>query len=156
MLAQLLISISVMSVLILKNITTEGPGTIEDFLREKPMPYRIIELKSEPIPDTDMYDILIMLGGPMSVNDSDIYPYISKEEALVREFIAKGKKVLGICLGAQIMAKALGANVYKGTAPEIGWHDIEITDAGIRDCMMMKLAIHPKAGDFWKKFKVFH
>ena len=54
------------------------------------------------------------------------------------------------------MAKALGAKVYKGPAPEIGWYDIELTEAGIRDTMMKKIALHPKAGDFWKKFKVFH
>ncbi len=145
-----------MPVLILKNISTEGPGTIEDFLGRKAISYRIVELKTEPIPDTDMFDTLIMLGGPMSVNESEIYPYISKEEELAMEFIAKGKKIFGLCLGAQIIAKALGANVYKGTAPEIGWHDIEITDSGLKDCMMNKLAIHPKAADFWKKFKVFH
>ena len=145
-----------MSVLILKNIGTEGPGTIGDFLRENNMPYEVIELANETIPDTKKFDTLVIMGGPMSVNESNIYPYIIKEEQLVREFIKKGKKVLGICLGAQIMAKALGANIYKGPEPEIGWYDIELTDAGIRDALIKKLAIHPKAGDFWKKFKVFH
>jgi len=145
-----------MSVLILKNTGAEGPGTIGDFLRENNIPYEVIELANETIPDTKKFDTLVIMGGPMSVNESNIYPYIIKEEQLVREFIKKGKKVLGICLGAQIMAKALGANIYKGPEPEIGWYDIELTDAGIRDALIKKLAIHPKAGDFWKKFKVFH
>jgi len=145
-----------MSVLILKNINTEGPGTIEDFLKEQRISYKIVELSDEAIPDERGFDALVMMGGPMSVNEAHIYPYISKEEKLVRDFAGKGKKILGVCLGAQVMAKALGSKVYRGTTPEIGWYDIELTEEGIKDSMMNKLPIHPKAGDFWKKFKVFH
>ena len=149
-------TLRLMSVLILKNVKTEGPGTIEDFLREANIHYEIVELETEAVPEANNFDILVMMGGPMSVNESDIYTYISKEEELTREFIKKGRKVLGICLGAQIMAKALGANVYKGKEPEIGWYNIELTESGIKDNIMKKLALHPKAGDFWKKFSVFH
>lgn len=145
-----------MSVLILKNIRTEGPGTIEEFLRGRNILYEIIELENETIPDAAMFDTLVMLGGPMSVNESATYAYINKEEELVRDFIKKNKKILGVCLGAQIMAKALGAKVYKGPEPEIGWHDIELIDAGLMDHAMQQLATHPKTGDFQKKFKVFH
>lgn len=148
--------LKLMSVLILKNVKTEGPGTIEDFLREADIHYKIVELETETISETNNFNTLVMMGGPMSMNESDIYTYISKEEELTREFIKKGRKVLGICLGAQIMAKALGANVYKGTEPEIGWYNIELTETGLRDCLMKKFAIYPKAGDFWKRFKVFH
>lgn len=145
-----------MSVLIFKNTRTEGPGTIGDFLKAKNILHRVVELENEDIPDAEGFDTLIMLGGPMSANDTSVFPYIKKEEELVRKFAEKNKKILGICLGAQIMAKAFGAKVYKGTKPEIGWLDIELTETGIRDCSMKKLAIHPKAGDFWKQFKVFH
>lgn len=146
-----------MSVLICKNISAEGPGTIEDFLKAKGIPYTVVDLsKGEKIPDAKAFDTLIMMGGPMSVNEDDIYPYIKKEEELTRDFIAKNKNVLGICLGAQIMAKALGARVYKGGQKEIGWYDIEITSDGIADVLMRKLAVHPQVGDLWKRFKVFH
>lgn len=145
-----------MSVLILKNTPSEGPGTIEDFLREKGIYYRIVDCEREDIQETKDFDALVMLGGPMSVNEEDTYPYIKKEITFVREFIAGGKKVFGICLGAQIMAKALGAKVYVGPEKEIGWYDIELTEDGIRDPMIKKLAVHPRAGDFWKRFKVFH
>ncbi len=145
-----------MSVLILKNIPAEGPGTIEDFLREQGIPYRIVELGKEAIPPSGEFDTLVMMGGPMSVHDEEIYPYIKREMELVREFIAKGKRVFGVCLGAQIMAKALGAEVYAGPEKEIGWYDIELTEDGIRDPLINKLAVHPRAGDFWKRFKVFH
>jgi GMP synthase-like glutamine amidotransferase len=124
-----------MSILICKNIETEGPGTIEDYLRTQKTPYRSVELsRGEVMPNPDNFDTLIIMGGPMSVDEVESYPYLKKEEELVRDFISKGKKILGICLGAQIMAKALGAKVYSGSEKEIGWYDIELTE----------------------KFKVFH
>jgi GMP synthase-like glutamine amidotransferase len=145
-----------MSVLILKNIPSEGPGTIEDFLREQGITYRVVELEREGVDDPELFETLVMMGGPMSVNDEEKYPCIEREIELVREFIAAGKKVFGICLGAQIMAKALGAKVYAGPEKEIGWYDIELTEDGIRDPLIKKLAVHPGAGDFWRRFRVFH
>lgn len=144
-----------MAVLICKNIHTEGPGTIEDYLIAQKIPYRIIELsRGDVIPETDNFNTLIIMGGPMSVND-DI-DYIRREVDLVKDFIANGKKVFGVCLGAQIMAKALGAKIYVGPQKEIGWYDIELTEEGLKDQFMRSLAIHPEVGDLWKRFKVFH
>ncbi|MBF0553117.1 MAG: type 1 glutamine amidotransferase [Nitrospirae bacterium] len=128
-----------MSVLIIKNIDSEGPGTIEDYIKEKSIPYRIVNIAREPAPDTDGFDTLVIMGGPMSVNDGD--DYLSKEEDLVRLFIGKGKKVLGICLGSQMIAKALGAKVYKGPAPEIGWYSIATSRAGMADEAFSRLAV---------------
>jgi GMP synthase (glutamine-hydrolysing) len=145
-----------MSVLILKNVPSEGPGTIEDFLLDSGIPYRIIEMSQEDLPPAGTADTLVILGGYMSVNESNIYPYITKEIELVKEFIGQGKKVFGICLGAQIMAKALGARVYAGPEKEIGWYDIELLEDGLKDTLITRLATHPGAGDFWRKFKVFH
>jgi GMP synthase-like glutamine amidotransferase len=145
-----------MSVLILKNVAHEGPGTIEDFLLENNVDYKIVEMYSESLPSTENVDNLIIMGGPMSANDTDTYPYIKKEIELVKDFISKGKKVFGICLGAQIMAKTLGAHVYVGPEPEIGWYDIELQENGIRDPVVSRLGIHPGAGNFQKNFKVFH
>lgn len=144
-----------MSVLILKNTPIEGPGTIEDFLRESGITYKVVEISREPLPPVDDVDTLVIMGGPMSVNDADKYPYIAEEIDLVKDFIKKGKKVLGICLGAQIMAKALGSEVYPGREKEIGWYDIEVNGNGVRDVLINKLAVHPRAGDYWKRFKVF-
>ena len=145
-----------MSVLILKNISTEGPGTIEDFLREEKIPFRIVDCEKESIPDEDGFDTLVMMGGPMSVNEEDLYPYIKKEFELTRKCIAAGKKVFGVCLGAQIMAKAMGARVYVGPEKEIGWYDIELTDDGMQDPLMKKLALNPRASEIQRRFKVFH
>jgi len=145
-----------MSVLILKNVLSEGPGTIEDFLLEEGVPYRVVDLEKDPVPRERDFDTLVMMGGHMSVNEEHIYPYITKEMEMVREFVAEGKKVFGVCLGAQIMAKALGARVYAGPEKEIGWLDIELAEDGLRDPRMKKLAVHPRAGDFWRRFRVFH
>jgi len=146
---------SVMAVLICKNIETEGPGTIEDYLKIEKIPYHIVELSSgEKLPPDDDFDTLIMMGGPMSVNDN--IPYIREEEKLVGDFAANNKKILGICLGAQIMAKALGAAVFAGREKEIGWLDIELTHEGLKDKCMRALSQHPVVKDTWKKFKVFH
>ncbi len=145
-----------MSVLILKNIQTEGPGTIEDYLASSSTAYRIVDLNTEAFPQAGDADTLVMLGGPMSVNEVDRYPFIGKEIELAADFMRNGKKVFGVCLGAQIMAKALGARVYPGPEKEIGWHDIELLNSGLKDPLMGRLALHPRAGDFWRRFKVFH
>lgn len=142
-----------MSVLILKNIAAEGPGTIADFLIEKGIPYRIVELETETIPEAGGFDTLVIMGGPMSVNDE--IPYIRREEELVREFLAKGKQVFGVCLGAQIMAKAFGAAVYVGPQKEIGWYDIELTGEGERDPLIRQLAASEASDTVSKKVKVF-
>jgi len=146
-----------MSVLICKNVQSEGPGTIEDFLKEKNISYHVIEMPAiRDIPMAADYDTLLMMGGPMSVNEDDIFPYIKTEEKLVRDFIANDKRVLGVCLGAQIMAKALGSRVYKGAEKEIGWYDIEISAEGLRDNRIKRLATHPRTGDVSNRLKVFH
>ena len=148
-------NIIIMSVLILKNVPNEGPGTIEDFLAAEDREYRIIDLSSEDIPPADDFDTLVILGGPMSVNDAGQYPYIKREIELVNDFAEKERKILGICLGAQIMAKAFGAKVYPGRKKEIGWYDIEIDESGGRDLLMGRLARHPETGECLKNVKVF-
>jgi GMP synthase (glutamine-hydrolysing) len=143
-----------MKVLILKNTGTEGPGTIEDYLRQEGISYRIADLSAaEDLPNAADFDALVMLGGPMSVNDA--LPYIREEERLANVYMDGGRKVLGICLGAQIMAKALGAKVYKGPATEVGWHDITLCDEGLTDPSMMKLASYSPLNIAGRRLKVF-
>jgi GMP synthase (glutamine-hydrolysing) len=144
-----------MPVLILKNTPAEGPGTIEDFLARHNIRYSIIDLCSEEIPATGGFDALVILGGPMSANDTDKIPYIQKEIELVRTFSGEGKKVLGICLGAQIMARAFGATVYPGPEKEIGWYDIDIDYPAGPDFLMEELAQDPQTREQLKSIKVF-
>jgi GMP synthase-like glutamine amidotransferase len=146
-----------MSVLICKNVENEGPGTIEDYLRSGDIPYEIVDLSAGArIPVDGDFETLVIMGGPMSVHDKEKYPFLIEEERMVTDFIKSGRKVLGICLGAQIMAKALGADVYKGAEEETGWLDIELTDEGLQDTCMKSLANIDKAGDPAGIFKVFH
>jgi GMP synthase (glutamine-hydrolysing) len=133
-----------MSVLIIKNIETEGPGTIEGFLKDKGMAYSILNMSSckAEIPDVTDYSHLIIMGGPMAVYDIDDHPFLHFEAAIIRAFIKSNKPVLGICLGAQMIAYAMGAEVYKGDAQEIGWYRVELTEEGMKDDVMSSLVIN--------------
>jgi GMP synthase-like glutamine amidotransferase len=79
----------------------------------------------EPLPDREDIDFLVVLGGPMSVNDEATLPWLAPEKALLREVIARGTPVLGICLGAQLMATALGGAVGPSPEREVGWWPVE-------------------------------
>ena len=146
-----------MAVLIIKNIITEGPGTIEDFLKKEDIYFKVAELSSgELSPPVEDFDTVIIMGGPMGVYEMDQYPHLRIESRIIREAINRDMKILGICLGCQMVAHCLGSEVYRGPEEEVGWHSIELTGDGLKDPLMRKLAIHPRVEDFWKKFKVFH
>jgi GMP synthase (glutamine-hydrolysing) len=146
-----------MAVLILKNISSEGPGTIEHFLRKDAIPFQIVEMGSgETAPPLEKFNTLVILGGPMGVYELESYPHLLTGSRIIREAINRDMKILGICLGSQMIAHCLGAKVYPGTEKEIGWRHIELTGDGLKDPLMRKLATHPQVGDFWRKFKVFH
>jgi GMP synthase-like glutamine amidotransferase len=145
------------AVLIIKNIITEGPGTIEDFLKKEDFSFKVVELSSGEVPPSlEDFNSLVIMGGPMGVYEIGQYPHLRIESRIIREAINRDMKVIGICLGAQMIAYCLGSDVYKGPKEEIGWQHIELSGDGIRDPFMKKLAIHPSVGDFWRKFKVFH
>ncbi len=135
-----------MSVLIVKNIPAEGPGTIEDYLKEHGMEYHILDFSDckaeDNIPDVRTHSHLVIMGGPMSVYESDGFPFLHYETAMIRAFIRQGKPVLGICLGAQIIARALGADVYPGGSEEVGWDTVDITEEGMKDPAIAGLAVN--------------
>lgn len=129
-------------VIILKNIISEGPGSIEDFLMEGSIAYKVIELSDGELPPPmDEFRALIILGGPMSVYEMEDYPHLHIEGRLIREAINRNMQVLGICLGAQLIAHCLGGRVYKGHKEELGWLPIELTTEGIKDPLMRRLAL---------------
>ncbi|MFA5221523.1 MAG: type 1 glutamine amidotransferase [Methanoregula sp.] len=101
----------------------EPAGTIEDCLITHHQPYEILRLFEDDTLPRDPPHQLIILGGQMSVNDEHEYPFLKPEKELVRETIIQGKTVLGICLGAQMIASAFGERVYPSNA-ELGWRDI--------------------------------
>ena len=134
-----------MNVLIIKNVANEGPGTIGDYLKGKGIQYMVADFSGcdateESIPDIRNFTHLVVMGGPMAVYESGGLPFLHYEIAMIRAFAKSGKAVLGICLGAQMIAHALGADVYKGAKQELGWDTVEITEEGMKDTAFSTLA----------------
>ncbi|WP_407180688.1 glutamine amidotransferase [Bradyrhizobium sp. STM 3562] len=80
-------------------------------------------------------DLLVVLGGPIGVYETESYPFVTREIALIERRLSEGLPTLGICLGAQLMAKALGSRVYAGHIKEIGWGAISLSEAGAASCL---------------------
>ncbi len=129
-----------MNVLIIKHVEIEGPGLIEDCLRQQRITYQILSLEpSLPLPKLDNLSHIVILGGPMNVYEEYRYPFLKDEDLFIKEAIQRGKSVLGICLGAQLIAKALGAKVFKAPIKEIGWYDVSLTKIGSEDPLFSNL-----------------
>jgi GMP synthase (glutamine-hydrolysing) len=80
-------------------------------------------------------DLLIVLGGPIGAYDDDVYPFLRDELGVLERRLSRAQPTLGICLGSQLMARALGARVFAGSQKEIGWGNVELTDAGRASCL---------------------
>ncbi len=114
--------------LVVKNIDIEGPGLWEGVMKEKGVDYRVVEAYQEKVPiDPEPFSHVVVLGGPMSANEGEKYPFLNQELELVRACIEVDKPLLGVCLGSQLVAKALGSSVYPAPVKEIGWHTVELT-----------------------------
>lgn len=112
----------------LQHVAFEGPGCIAQWAETKNHVITSTKLYcNESFPDLSQIDWLIILGGPMSVNDSEKYPWINTEKKFILNAINTGKTVIGICLGSQFIASVLGAGVYKNKEKEIGWFPINNT-----------------------------
>jgi GMP synthase-like glutamine amidotransferase len=115
----------------LQHVPFEGLGAIEKFCKEKELQLSCTRLfAGGSLPASDSFDWLIIMGGPMGIHDHDEYPWLVDEKTFIRQAIEAGKIVLGICLGAQLIADVLGAKVYFSGHREIGWFEI-IRSSGV-------------------------
>ena len=122
-------------VLVFQHVAVEPLGTLLPLLRSYGMRIRYVNFERDPEarPSTQGYDGLIVLGGPMSAWDDASCPHLGREVSAIEAALAGGTPVLGICLGAQLLARALGAEVRRAEQPEIGWHEICPTEEGRTD-----------------------
>jgi GMP synthase-like glutamine amidotransferase len=115
-----------MRISVLQHVPFEGIGSMADEFAARGYCITTHHLyRNEPLPEQDEFDWLVVMGGPMNVDDTVQYPWLTAEKHLIATAISSGKRVLGICLGAQLIARALGAPVTPGRHREIGWHPIQ-------------------------------
>jgi GMP synthase (glutamine-hydrolysing) len=123
-----------MRILVLQHIACEPPGEYEDVLRGLGAELVRVELDdSEALPDWRDFDALVAMGGPMDTFEEDRHPWLAGEKRAIAELVAEEKPFWGVCLGAQLLADALGARVYTGAAPEIGVLPIALTSSAGAD-----------------------
>ncbi len=114
-----------MRVHVLQHVAFEGLGSIATWLEGRSVSVTYTRFyESSVLPHLDEVDFIIVLGGPMSVNDEGQFPWLAGEKRFIANAISKDKIVLGICLGCQLIASALGSNVYPGSEKEIGWFPV--------------------------------
>lgn len=119
-----------MRVHVLQHVPFEDIGSMADWLAETGAELSYTRFfEQDPLPPLNGIDLLIIMGGPMSVHDESSLPWLLPEKRFVRDAVESGVAVLGICLGAQLIASALGASVYRNARKEIGWFPIEATAA---------------------------
>lgn len=124
--------------LVFQHVAHEILGTLDPLLRKSAFRIKYVNFgrSNYRIPDMSGYDGLIVLGGPMNVDQMDSYPYLAEEIQAIRTAVELDMPVLGICLGSQLIAKALGAKVRKNPVKEIGWYKVYPTETGTGDSLV--------------------
>lgn len=134
--------------LVFQHVAHEILRTLDPLLRKSAFRIKYVNFGRDnySIPEVSGYDGLIVLGGPMNVDQVKDYPYLKEEIAAIERALVSDMPVLGICLGSQLVAKALGAKVRKNPVKEIGWYDVVPTGNGAAD---------PLISNFGKTEKIF-
>jgi GMP synthase (glutamine-hydrolysing) len=137
--------VTVSRLLVFQHVAAEPLGTLDPLIRRRGHRIRFVNFERDPDaqPDVDRYRGLIVLGGPMNVEDQHRRAHLRTELRAIERALAQGKPVLGICLGAQLLAHVLGAPVRRLPQPEIGWYELSMTDAGCVDPVLGALGPRP-------------
>jgi GMP synthase (glutamine-hydrolysing) len=135
-------------IIVFQHVAYEPLGTLDPLIRSQKHRVRYVNFGRTPnaIPSIEGYDALIVLGGPMNIGEEKEYPHLETEKRLIKQAIERDMAVLGICLGAQLIAAAMGAKVYKAEQSEIGWYPMNATEIGGND---------PVVGNFDDEEKIF-
>ena len=129
-----------MSILFVQHVDNEGPGHFKQVLEDQEVPFLVLKAFSSM-----KYDLpsscsgVIILGGPMNVYDESDYPFLREEKDFIRELIRQEIPLLGICLGAQLIAQAAGGKVFKADKKEIGWDEVNVSTEGEDDLILKGL-----------------
>lgn len=120
-----------MRILCLQHDPLDGPGALLEWAESGAHEVTFCLIcKEEPLPSLESFDLLVSLGGPMGAYEEEKHPWLAEEKQYLREALACGKKILGLCLGAQLLADCLGGSAFRHTCKEFGWQPIEPTEAG--------------------------
>jgi GMP synthase-like glutamine amidotransferase len=120
-------------VLVLQFVWDDPPGYLGEIMEEHQIVCHTIKVEEEPVPDPTQYDALIAMGGPQHVGHNDTYPYLVGVTEAIRRAVEKEVPYLGLCLGGQLLASAMGAQVKKHTSASIGFYEVQFTEAGKKD-----------------------
>lgn len=132
----------------IQHVPFEGLGCIETWATRNGHQLEGVRLwQGDSLPQVDEITFLVVMGGPMGVHDTVNFPWLGPETALVADAISSGAAVLGICLGAQIIAHSLGARVFQNLETEIGWYQVRLTDDAIYSELFKSIS---------RKFNAFH
>lgn len=122
-------------ILVFQHVAAEPLGTLDPLIRQRGHRIRFVNFERQPdaSPNMDRYDGLIVLGGPMNVEEQAHRPHLRTELGVIEQALRQDKPVLGICLGGQLLAHALGADIRRNPQPEIGWYELEANAEGSND-----------------------
>lgn len=129
---------------VIRHLCFEDLGSFASVLQARGYQIKYSEAGRDDLSQIDALsdDLLIILGGPVSVNDRAMFPFIETEIEMLRRRVTADKPTLGICLGAQLIAAALGAEIYSGAEKEIGWYDLSLTESGGASALRYLSAAH--------------
>lgn len=130
----------------LQHVAFEGLGSMQQWFIDHNFQISASHLYAgESLPELSDIDWLVVMGGPMGVNDEHLYPWLADEKTCIKKAITSGKIVLGICLGAQLIAQVLGAEITKNPHREIGWFPLQIHEEAGQTVIGRILQTHPLA-----------